>query len=129
MKSLFFILLLYSLSIAENLHFRGDYEKAIEEARSEKKYLLVLLVQPHDKQIKTLIQTLYRQDIAKWLKEKCIIVIIVKGQQSYPVELLYTTQYPAYFLLNSDEVLLKGPILGDIDAELFKEEFMHKAAL
>ncbi len=114
---------------AGTLHLRGNFDRALEEARSQNKMLLVLLTRPRDPDTTTMLGVLRQEDIGEWLEKNAVTVIVVTGQQNYPVELLYTTSLPAFFLLSPEEVLLAGPLGEGTDAELFRKELTDKFPL
>ncbi len=91
------------------LHLRGDFDMALAEARASGKKLLVLLSDPYNHETPECLALLRRH--AFEIGKNAVTVIVIAGQQSYPVELLYTTRFPALFLLTNEEVLLEGPVM------------------
>ena len=91
------------------LQLRGDFDTALARARQSGKKLLVLLSDPHNFEISQCLTLLRRH--ASQIEKNAVTVIVITGQQSYPVELLYTTRFPALFLLTNEEVLLEGPAM------------------
>ena len=96
------------------LHLRGDFDTALAEARQSGKKLLVLLSDPHNPETARCVASLRRQ--ASRFDNNAVTVIVITGQQNYPVELLYTTRFPALFVLTNEEVLLEGPVMCTEDA-------------
>ena len=129
MKTLLLALLLAALPAAARVHFRGDYDRAHREALEAGKYLLVLLTRPHDPATAETLAVLNRPAVSEWIGKHCVAVIVVTGQQNYPIELLYTTSLPALFLLDGREIPLAGPVGGRLDEKLFFEELVHEDAL
>ena len=118
MKLLLFLLIALSLN-ASSVSWRGDYEKAHQEALSQNKSLLILLVEKNSKSISGLIQeTFMNQKYIEWVNKKFICVLVTKGQKSsYPIELLYTLEYPTLFFLDRYELYSCPPISGKISVD------------
>ncbi len=112
MKTFFMLWLLAALP-AWALQLYGDYDRALQEARTNGKYLVVLLCEPQQPQTARFIRTLRSPAVRKWLETDAVTVIAVTAWQRYPVELLYTTQLPALFVLTHEEVRLFGPLDAD----------------
>ena len=94
---------------AASLHLRGDFDTALAEARASGKKLLVLLSDPYNRETPECVALLRRHALE--IGKNAVTVIVIAGQQSYPVELLYTTRFPVLFLLTNEEVLLEGAVL------------------
>jgi len=47
---------------------------------------------------------------------------VTRENEDYPIELLYTLEYPTIFLLSPEEVLLKPPVSGAVDPALLEKE-------
>jgi len=109
-------LLVFSLN-ASYIKWQSDYEKAHIQALKENKNLLILLV---DKSSSELIKNSFlNQDYVEEINREFVSVYIVKNQKgSYPVELLYTLEYPALFFLNKYEVYSCESLSGDLTPEL-----------
>ena len=116
MKLVLVLLALLSTLYAEHVRWQGDYEKARVEAQQEKKELLVMLMQPECPVcMKMLRSTFMDQEYISYINENYVAVLITKGQkQSYPIELLYTLEYPALFFLDSHELYTKDALFGYI---------------
>ena len=115
------ILLLFVLfnvfSYSDTISWRGDYDKALVEARDSDKILLVLLVKNGCKQCNKVLKEVFTgQPYIKKLNKKVIAVLINKEyKSSYPIEMYYTTVYPTLFLVNpQNETFIKEPIYGNI---------------
>ena len=119
MKTLLSLLLSLALN-ASYVKWQGDYEVAHREALKQNKSLLVLLV---DKEIdltkKLLVRSFMNQAYVKEINRKYISVLVTKGQKgSYPIELLYTLEYPALFFLDKHELYSCSKISGDLSSEI-----------
>ena len=116
MKLVIVLLALFITLYAEHVRWQGDYEKARVEAQQEKKELLVMLMQSESPAcMKMLGSTFMNQGYISYINENYVAVLITKGQkQSYPIELLYTLEYPALFFLDSHEIYTKDALFGYI---------------
>ena len=124
MKLLFLLSLLFaSLLQAEHIRWHGSYEKAHQEALKEKKLLMVFLMEDECPLCIKMLRTTFRdQPYIKKVNEMFVSVLVTKGQkESYPIEMLYTMNYPSLFFLNSEELFAYDTIFGYVDPEAFKK--------
>ncbi len=123
--SVLLLLLLSVLVNADNIHWLGDYDKALEEARKSDKNLLVYLVKNNCQPCKNKIKNYFiNKKYIKSINEKFVSVIVTyEGKTSYPIEMYYSTTFPTLFFVNSKtESLLAKPLYGDkIDDKTIKE--------
>ena len=82
------------ISYADTIRWFGRYERGREEAILKNRQILLLLLKNREEmKILSLIQN--NSSISKCINEKYIaIVIIAETQNSYPIELYYTTIFP-----------------------------------
>ena len=117
--------LLPLILFANHIHWQGNYNKALQQAHSEHKPLLVLVVKKDDIQIHNILKTtLMNQPYIDTINEQMIAVMVTyEGQNSYPIEMYYTTIFPALFLVDSQkELFLRAPLYGDeINASILSE--------
>lgn len=114
-KVALFLLLLGGFILAENLHWFGDYNKALAEAKVAKKPLLLLVVS-RDKNSTTILKTCFSKDsVIKEVNSKTVpVIVLFEGRNSYPIEMYYTTVFPTLFIVNSsDETLRYKPLYGE----------------
>ena len=114
-KVALFILLLFGVVFAGNVHWLGDYDKALAEAKAERKPLLLLVVN-RDKNSTDILKTCFsKNSIVKEVNSKTVpVIVLFEGKNSYPIEMYYTTVFPTLFIVNSrDESLLHKPLYGD----------------
>jgi len=115
-----FVLLFFlfcALLYSKSLSWRGDYDKALAEARDSDKILLVLLVKNGCKRCNEVLNKVFTdKPYIKSLNQKVVAVLINKEyKSSYPIEMYYTTVYPTLFLVNpQNETFIKEPIYGNI---------------
>ena len=120
------LLLLFILSLmlhADHVRWQGNFEKAREEAVKEKKELMVFLITPDCPDcIKMLRTTFMDQKYIAYINQNYIAVLVKKDQkQSYPIELLYTLEYPALFFLDTQEIYTKEALSGYIKPETLEK--------
>ncbi len=117
MKILVIFLLALSLD-ASSIGWRGDFEKALLEAKSSSKDILLLLLKKDSS--KEMFHTIFQNEkISKKINSRYIPVIAYfEDKNSYPIELFYTQDFPALFFVSSqDESFLKKPMVGDFSKE------------
>lgn len=94
----------------------GNYDTAHQKARKEKKALLVLLVKKEDPLSSRIIsRTFMNKPYVDHLNTKTVPVIVTyEGALSYPVEIYYSTTFPALFFVDSSrELFLTEPLYGE----------------
>ena len=115
-----FVLLFFlfcALLYSKSLSWRGNYDKALAEARDSDKILLVLLVKNGCKRCNEVLKKVFTdKPYIKSLNQKVVAVLINKEyKSSYPIEMYYTTVYPTLFFVNpQNETFIKEPIYGNI---------------
>jgi hypothetical protein len=122
------ILWLLPLLLSANfVNWLGNYDLAHQKALKENKPLLVLVVKKNDPLSSKIIKNNFMNKKYVDVINNDMIPVIVsyEGVLSYPVEMYYTTVFPALFLVNSSkEVFLKPPLYGiEINKESMVELF------
>jgi len=108
------LLLLLSSLDASHVRWLNDFDKAHQLALKEGKNLMVLLIETSESQ-EILKSSFMNQDYIEVINKNFISVLIIKDQKSsYPIEMLYTLEYPSLFILDSKELFLCEPIRGGI---------------
>ncbi len=100
---------------APMIHWRGDYRKALHDAKKSGRTFLVLLVRSNCKDCSDLVQRIgENKELARRIEERSIAVIVtVDSRARYPIELYYTNEYPSLFLVDpSTETFLRPPCMG-----------------
>ncbi|MCF6200869.1 MAG: thioredoxin family protein [Hydrogenimonas sp.] len=125
------ILLSMALSLSllcdTTIRWYGDFDEALKASQSSRKPLFVVAVERGCSECRELFATtLMRKSVVAIVNSKTVPVIVTKESENYPIELLYTLSYPAIFLLSPDEVLLKGPITGAVEAALLEKELFNE---
>jgi hypothetical protein len=117
--------LLPLIASANYVHWLGDYDSALQKAHHEHKPLLVLVIKKDLSLCNTIIKNqLMNQSYIEQINQKMIPVIVTyEGSLNYPVEMYYTTIFPALFFVDSSkELFLREPLYGDE----IKEEVLKK---
>lgn len=119
-RSVIFLLLFGTILQGEHVRWSKNYEEAHKTALSQKRPLMVLLI---DKKESRVLQDLFMdQDYIKKINSELISVIIMKDQkESYPIEMLYTLQYPAIFFLDKNELMLCESLSGVISSDALRK--------
>lgn len=118
LNRLFFIVCLYGFFMplsADHIRWYGDYEKALLIAKEQNKPLMLFLRKEKCQECKKMIEiTLSNQDYIKYLNKNFIGVIATyEEENSYPIEMFYTLDFPALFFVSSkDESFLCDPLFG-----------------
>ena len=117
---IYLILLTLSLS-AENIRWFSNYDSAHTQALKENKILIVLLIKKESPQsYKMLSTTFMNQDYNKKINSLFVSVLITKGQkETYPIEMLYTLEYPSIFFLDKNELFIGKTLFGYISPDKF----------
>ena len=122
MKRVLLFLLIPCVLLAEHVIWQSDYEKARVQALQEGKGIMVFLIKRDCSKCREMLQTTFMNQayIAK-INEAYVAVLIIKDQKTgYPIEMLYTLEYPTTFFLTSREVYEREALRGYATAEMFK---------
>ncbi len=128
MKGIFFALIFLLNLNAKSLHWQSNYDQAHRQAIEESKNLMVLLIDHKDNEInrKMLMNTFMNQKYIDEIDEHYISVLITKDQKiSYPIESLFTVEYPALFFINDNNLFLCDALFGDISPDRLKAHLLE----
>jgi thioredoxin-related protein len=116
MRFLILFLLLISTVGANHVSWQSNFDKAHQQALKENKKLMVLLIKKDCPEcIKAIKTTFINQPYIDKINREFISVLITKDQKSsYPIEMLYTFQYPSLFFLDNRELFVCEPIRGGV---------------
>ncbi|WP_373035623.1 thioredoxin family protein [Sulfurimonas sp.] len=116
MRFILFITLFLSMLHANHVSWYGDFDKAHQQALKENKKLMVLLIKKDCVPCKEAIKDAFiNKPYIDKINDEFISVIITKDQKSsYPIEMLYTLEYPSLFFLDNRELFVCEPIRGDV---------------
>jgi len=101
---------------ANFVNWLGSYDTAHQKAFKEKKVLLVLVVKKNAAETSQIIHsTFMNRPYVETLNAKTVPVIVTyEGTLSYPVEMYYTTTFPALFFVDSSrEIFLTEALYGE----------------
>ena len=126
-RYLLFLLLPYVL-LAEHVMWQSDYEKARVQALQEGKGIMVFLIEKECPKCTEMLQTTFmNQDYVVKINEAYVAVLIIKDQKSsYPIEMLYTLEYPSTFFLTSREGYELEALRGYVTSERFKIHLLRR---
>ena len=113
---------------AQSLHWQSNYDDAHHQAVQTSKHLMVLLVDPKDGELnkKILLKSFVDQDYIGDLERDYIAVLITKDQKiSYPIELLFTVEYPALFFIDENDLFLCNALVGDMSPDRLKAHLVE----
>lgn len=116
LRFIFILSVLLSNLQAQHVRWFSEFDKAHKEALIENKNLLVLLIEKDSiKSQETIVNSFMNQEYIENINTKFIPVLIIKDQKSsYPIEMLYTLEYPSLFILDKQELFVCEPIRGEI---------------
>ena len=123
MRFLFLISTLLAVALnASHISWYGNFDKAHQASIKENKKLMVLLIKKDCKPCQDSIKTTFlNQPYIKDINDNYISVIVTKNQkESYPIEMLYTFEYPTLFFLDNRELFVCNPIRGKIAPDKLK---------
>ena len=119
MKLLFLIFLLNSILYSSHLNWYFNFEEAHKQALKQDKKMMVLLLKKISPSI--IKESFMNQDYIELVNKNFIPVIVIKDQkESYPIEMLYTNEYPALFFLDKYELFYCDVLKGRITPKSLK---------
>ena len=123
-RSILVLLLLGVMSSLNAAHVKwySDYEKALIIAKKQKKPIMLLIRKKDCTDCQKMFEiTFLNQNYIKKLNDNYIAVVATyEDENSYPIELFYSLDFPALFFVSSeDESFLTDPIFGFISPENF----------
>ncbi len=111
----------------EWVHWLGDYRQALKVSQKTGRPLLVLMVSKDCGGCRKVLTTAFRDtQVAAWVNRHTVPVIVTKEFGNYPVEMLYTLDYPTLFLMDSEERFLKKPLKGAVEGRSLREWLMPR---
>ena len=95
----------------------SSYSVAQQKAKKLEKTLMVFLVNDACKECnKELSKLLKNPKISALIEKKAVLTIVHRGQkQSYPIEMLFTLEYPTLFFLDSSELFECDAMRGKVE--------------
>lgn len=114
-----FIILTFTLYLsAEHISWRGDFDKALFDAKKEQKNIIFLLLKKESSK-NILVDIFSNQNVIKKVNTRYIAIIgYYEDKHSYPIELFYTQTFPTIFFVSyKDESFLSNPLSGDFSID------------
>ena len=113
----YLILWLLPLLLSANfVNWLGNYDLAHQKALKENKPLLVLVVKKNDPLSSKIIKNSFMNKNYVDVINNIMLPVIVTYEESlsYPIEMYYTTVFPALFFVDSSkEISLREPLYGE----------------
>ena len=113
MKQILVIFFITSITFADNVRWQGDYDKALQQAKEEKKVLMVLLVKDDCQECRDMIKDIFMDKpyIEKLNKNTVAVIINIDNKYSFPIEMYWSNRYPTLFFVNSsNEIFIDKPL-------------------
>ena len=127
MRNLWLLWLFVLWLPADTIRWMGSFDAALKESQKTGKPMLVLLVTRDCSPCRDVVVELSRaNDVAELVNAKTVPVIVTKENEDYPIELLYTLEFPTLFLLSPEETFLMEPVRGEIEAPLLRRRLEEK---
>ncbi len=104
------------MAFAEHIHWLGDYDSALAKAKAEQKPLMVLLVKNECGRCGDTLRDIFADQpyIARLNEQYIAVIVTFEGNSSYPVELYYSTVFPALFIVDGTTESFRGrPFFGE----------------
>ncbi|WP_457597106.1 thioredoxin family protein [Hydrogenimonas sp.] len=99
--------------LAQSVGWRGDYDKARQEACRRGVSMVVVLVKRNCAPCGALLADLARkEELANMLKKRSVPVVVTWENEDYPIEMLYSRTFPTLFILSCEERFLAEPMGG-----------------
>ncbi len=113
--TLLFTFALPLATFASHIHWLGHYDAALQKALSAHKPLLVLVIKKEDRSNQVIQKALMNRPYITEIDQHFVSVIVTyEGEQSYPIEMYYTTVFPTLFFVDSSrELFLTKPLYGE----------------
>jgi len=114
---------------ANFVNWLGSYDTAHQKALKEQKPMLVLVMKNNMPLTSKIIHAtfMYQPYVDKINHLMVPVIVTYEGGVNYPIEMYYTTTFPALFFVDSSrEISLREPIYGtDITAERVNEKMIE----
>lgn len=115
MRVLFVLFLTAAALFSEHIRWHSDFDKALFEAKKEKKEVLLLVIKKESAECKDIfVEVFGDKEVQDEVERKYIAVVaFFEHKNSYPIELFYTQSFPTIFFASSrDESYLQKPLRG-----------------
>jgi len=111
------VLILLVLFELQGFTIENSYNAAQQKALKSNKILLVFLTKKGCSVCnKALVKMIKSKSLASLIEKNAVFVLIYQEQkESFPIEMLYTTQYPTLFFLDREELFTCKALRGNIN--------------
>jgi thioredoxin-related protein len=119
-RYILFIILSFSVVNASHIKWNWDYEKALIKAKKENKPMMIVLRKDNCTECQKMFEITFKNQayLERINKDFICVVATYENKNSYPIEMFYTSNFPAIFLVNNeDESLIKPPLFGFVSPE------------
>ncbi len=112
MRQLLMIIFTISTIYADTIRWQGNYDEALQQAKEDKKVLMVLLIKSDCQECKNIIRDIFMDKPYIEELDKNIVAVIVNidNKHSFPIEMYWSGEYPTLFFINSlNEIFIHKP--------------------
>ncbi len=94
----------------------SDYNRAHQKAMQSDKIFIIFLTEKECVACnKELMKIMNAKNVSSLIEKNAIFVVVYKEQKNtFPIEMLYTTQYPTLFFLDKNELFSCKALRGNI---------------
>jgi len=120
MRMLLLLFITAAALFSEHIRWQSDFDKALFEAKKEKKELLLLVLKKECAECREVFVSLFNdKEVQEKVNKKYVAVVsFFEQKNSYPIELFYTQAFPTLFFVSSkDESYLQEPLRGSFTKE------------
>jgi len=131
MRVIVLYILFFCILEATNIRWYSNYDKALIEAKKQNKNLMIFVMKKDSNMAKDIFVNIFQdKQIAEFINKNYVSVVsIYEYKNSYPIELFYTSEFPAlFFVSNTDESFIVKPLFGVIKKDEVKNSlkiFQH----
>ncbi|MDO8453832.1 MAG: thioredoxin family protein [Sulfurimonas sp.] len=116
MKIFFSLIIFCSIAFCDYIVWQNDFDKVLMQAKKEQKEILLLLLKRDCIRCKTVFSDIFAdKEVQEKVNQKYLpVAVFFEENNSYPIELFYTQQFPAiFFVSKDDESYLQTPLSGN----------------
>lgn len=101
--------------LSDHIRWQNNFDEALFKAKEEKKEIMLLVLKKECAECKKFFVEVFNdKEVQKEVNRKYIaVVVFFEYENSYPIELFYTQNFPSLFFVSSkDESYLQKPLRG-----------------
>ncbi|WP_345992675.1 thioredoxin family protein [Sulfurimonas sp. HSL-1716] len=125
MKIFLSLMLFAAFAFGGHIQWQSSYDSALAKAKEQNKDILLLLLKKDSPRCKTVFVDIFnKKRVQDEINEKYVAAIaFYEDENSYPIEMFYTQQFPAlFFVSGKDETFLTPSLSGHFT----KKELLEK---